>query len=143
MTDKLYQLILGKVPLPPPETGGILGGKCGIITHCRFDSGRNRSAAPAHYHPNISFLNQVIQQWQVHDISFLGLFHSHYSNDTELSLSDKRYIAEIMNAMPTAIHTLYFPIVLPGKEIIGYRADKYRSRINIVYDKIEILQNGG
>lgn len=138
VTDTLYQTIFTKVPPPPPETGGILGGQCGLITHCHFDSGQCTQTAPAHYQPDSELLNRVIQVWQADNIQFYGLFHSHYPHDTKLSPGDRKYISKIMLSMPPNIHTLYFPLILPGTTVISYRVDRYDSDVRIVCDKIEI-----
>lgn len=139
----VYDYLLRETPLLPPETGGILGGQNGFVTHYCFDKGQCALTSPAHYQPNTELLNQVIQEWQVCKIQFYGLFHSHYSNDTQLSLGDREYITKIMLTMPSGIRTLYFPLILPRKAMIGYRANRYGSGVHIVCDKIEILKNGG
>ena len=138
--SNLYQMILYKMLPPPPETGGILGGQDGIVTHFCFDRGQCTLTSPAHYQPNTEFLNQWIQKWEVCNIRFYGIFHSHYSNDAELSSGDREYITRIMLAMPSEIHTLYFPLVLPRTAIIGYQANRYGTSVHIVCDKIEILK---
>lgn len=139
----VYDSLLREMPSLPPETGGILGGRCGMITHYRLDKGRCTLTSPAHYQPDIELLNRVIQQWQSNKIEFYGLFHSHYSRDTRLSHGDRKYIAKIMLAMPPDIHTLYFPLVLPGATMIGYQASRNGTAVQIVCDKIELLKNGG
>lgn len=136
----VYDSILHKSPPLPPETGGILGGECEVITHCYFDKGQCTLTSPAHYQPSTKLLNQVIQEWQANNIQFYGLFHSHYLHDTNLSLGDKEYIIRIMLAMPSEIHTLYFPLVLPRSAMLGYQANRYGSDVHIVCDKIEILK---
>lgn len=136
----VYDSLLCETPPLPPETGGILGGRCGVITHYVFDKGQCTLTSPAHYQPSTEMLNQIIAKWQILNIQLFGLFHSHYPHDTELSPGDKSYITEIMLAMPSEIHTLYFPLILPGTAMIGYQADKYGSDIHIVCDKIEILK---
>lgn len=136
----VYDSLLCKTPLLPPETGGILGGRCGLITHYDFDKGQCTLTSPAHYQPNTELLNQTIAKWQTHNIQFFGLFHSHYPHDTELSSDDISYITEIMLAMPSEIRTLYFPLILPRTAMIGYQADRYGLDVHIVCDKIEVLK---
>ena len=140
IASNLYQLILHKTSLPPPETGGILGGQNGIITNCCFDNGQCALTSPARYQPDTDFLNQVIQEWKTCGIQFYGLFHSHYSHDTRLSLGDKRYITKIMLAMPSEVPTLYFPLILPRADMISYQANRSGSAVRIVCDKIELLK---
>ncbi len=139
----VYKTLLLETPQLPPESGGIIGGQEGIITQACFDRGSNPLNMPSVYVPNINFLNQIIKRWAKEDITFCGIFHSHFSRDRELSLGDKEYIAKIMYAMPPHIGFLYFPIVLPRDTVIGYQANRYGSDVHIVCDKIEILQTGG
>lgn len=127
----------------PPETGGILGGFNGFVTHCYFDRGLCALTAPSHYQPSTELLNQVIQKWRANNIQFYGLFHSHYSHDAVLSLGDREYITKIMLAMPSEIRILYFPLILPRIAMIGYQANRYGSDVHIVCDKIEIQKIGG
>ncbi len=139
----IYDLLLHETPLLPPETGGIIGGSDGIITEAYFDKGNSLLTTPSIYVPNIKVLNQVITNWDKEDIEFCGIFHSHYSRDRALSPGDKKYIKKIMRVMPPQVCYLYFPIILPQKTIIGYRASRCDSNIHIACDKIEILQSGG
>lgn len=140
ITASLYQTLLNEVPPPPPETGGILGGRCGLITLCHFDKGQCVQTAPAHYQPDIERSNRVIQKWWTNNYQFYGLFHSHYPHDTELSLGDRKYITQIMLSMPLEICTLYFPLILPGTAMIGYQASRCGSDVHIACDRIEILK---
>ena len=69
MTD-----LLERTPIPPPETGGILGGQAGVITRYYADMGV--SHMPAHYMPHADILNRVIERWKAERIDFYGIFHS-------------------------------------------------------------------
>lgn len=128
--------LLERTPIPPPETGGILGGQAGVITRYYADMGV--SHMPAHYMPHADILNRVIERWKAERIDFYGIFHSHYKRDRVLSKEDIQYIEKIMWGVPQTIETLYFPIVLPQQEIIVYRADKADEGIRIVCEEIEI-----
>lgn len=140
---KIYKHILEEiikiVPSVPPETGGILGGRNQIISHCAFDNGEDTSNAYDTYAPNIQMLNSTIKQWEKSGIKFYGIFHSHCSKAKELSMADKRYISRIMKMMPPQVGSLYFPIVIPEKELIVHRADIYGQKVHIIGDKIEII----
>ena len=74
------------IPYSSAYEYSFLGGQNGIISNCCFDKGQCTLTSPAHYQPNTDFLNQVIQEWKTCGIQFYGLFHSHYSHDTRLSL---------------------------------------------------------
>ena len=128
--------LLLKTPVPPPESGGILGGHAGVITRYFADEGS--SHMPAHYRPCVDKLNCIIEQWKSEDVEFYGIYHSHYKGDRFLSLRDVQYIEKIMRSLPKAFDTLYFPIVLPQQEIIAYRADRMDKEICIVCEEIEI-----
>lgn len=138
----IYIYLMQSTPVSPIETGGILGGRNGIITHCKFDTGKNSIRSYGIYTPDTTFLNQYIQTWAKNDISFYGIFHSHYPISTELSLSDKRYISQIMVALFPQVTTLYFPIVIPHSHMSVYRACIDSSGVSIFRDEIEII-NGG
>lgn len=137
----IYDEILTNTPVLPPETGGIIGGRDGIVTSVYFDKGELSNSAPSVYSPNIMLINKVIYNWSESGISFYGIFHSHYSRDRKLSSGDKKYIMEIMRAMPVTVGQLYFPIVLPKQTILGYQASRTDSTVHIACDMIEILQN--
>lgn len=133
----IYQKILNSFPAVPPEGGCILGSREDVVCSFEYDSGFPRLDM-AVYMPNIDVLNQVIQQWASEDIQFYGLAHSHPYGQRSLSSSDITYIHTIMQAMPTSIEKLYFPLVFPGEEIISFVAIRYQSRIDILPDDIKI-----
>lgn len=108
----------------PPETGGILGSTDGIrIDRVVMDLPRGDQLKMCAYFPNVAFLNQTIAQWLANGVSFMGIFHTHFFGVKTLSFGDRKYINEIMKAMPSAVDTLYFPLfVLPEREMICYKA---------------------
>ena len=115
-----------------------MGGRNGIITNFIFDTGLSNGDV-GHYYPNVDKLNSCILDWQKHDIEFYGIVHSHLNHEKSLSLSDEVYIKEIMLAMPTDIKILYFPLVLPCKEIISYKVERKKNELKIIFDDIDIL----
>ena len=139
ISGEIFQLILSHVPQVPPETGGILGGKNQIITHCVFDNGSSASNGYDIYAPDTHLLNQTIQQWAERGIEFYGIFHSHFPSGTMLSNGDIQYITQIMQTMPPQISALYFPIVIPQNTLIVYRADRQGQTVQIVSVPIEIV----
>lgn len=139
ITGQTYSLILSCVPKVPPETGGILGGKNQIISHCVFDRGSDDSNGYDIYAPNTKLLNRTILQWAETNIEFYGIFHSHFSDGSLLSNGDKRYITKIMLVMPQQISSLYFPVVFPQESMIVYRADRQGYEVHIASEQIEIL----
>ena len=130
----LHQL-LKVVPNVPPETGGIIGGRKGIISHFWLDFGNIYDM----YIPNIERINQIISDWQETNIKFYGIFHSHFPGNENLSFGDKRYIIKIMKALPPDIKRLYFPIIFPRESMISYRAEINNRHIIIVREPTEII----
>lgn len=132
-----YELLCS-LPCAPPETGGILGGKAGITSTYAIDLGLHSFDSYDHYYPDIKKLNQIINDWAEKGISFYGIFHSHFPGGKQLSLGDKKYIFQIMMAMPQEVSELFFPIILPDK-MVGYRASRCGSEIHICRDDIKII----
>lgn len=137
----IYQLIADKCTGKPNETGGILGGSVNIITEFEFDEGTALSSA-WHYYPDVEKLNSCIKDWQNKNIHFHGIVHSHFKETRRLSSGDIQYINEIMQVMPEHVTSLYFPIVLPQKEIVFFRATRIEGKVNIVADDIKIIEEG-
>lgn len=134
-----FDSILACVPKAPPETGGILGGRNQIVSCCVFDRGSNASNGYDIYAPDTQLLNQAVRQWEEGGIEFYGIFHSHFSNGTLLSNGDRKYITKIMLAMPPQIDHLYFPVVIPKKTMMIYRAERQNDLVYISNEQMEIL----
>lgn len=118
----IYNQMVSTCPPLPPETGGILGGNNGIITHYFADIGSGGNAYDQ-YVPNVDYLNAKIEEWCILGISFYGIYHSHFPNGDALSTADIVYIERIMRAVGDAVKLLYFPIVLPKDKMVAYRAE--------------------
>lgn len=133
--------ILKKLPCEPPEIGGILGGKNGVVTCHVLDYGKT-GGSPCSYTPNIAYLNRKIEEWFKDGIEFMGIFHVHFGGAESLSPGDKLYIGQILEAMPEEINCLYFPVVkMPEREMVVYRASNDHGKIKI--EKEPILYQGG
>ena len=122
----------------PPEMGGIIGERYGIVDTVIVDLGV-QGLKPGVYSPNIDFINQIIDEWCEVGINFVGIFHTHAKQWPNLSSSDQKYIEKIMCSMPQNVDKLLFPLVFPGEYIKWYIAEKqiegieiYESTINIV-----------
>jgi len=138
INKNIYHLMVNRYFDSYIETGGILGGSNGIVTNFIFDIGLSGSDR-RHYYPNTDKLNACLLEWQESGIEFYGIIHSHLTNETSLSKGDKSYIKKIMLSMPADIKELFFPIVIPRKEIILYKARRLRNEINITDCNINIL----
>lgn len=134
-----YESFLSSCPYAPPEIGGILGGKNGIVTDIVIDN-RNAVSNKAVYIPDIDFLNFKIDEWEKQNIEFFGIFHTHFSDNT-LSKDDRINIGKVMYSMPKSVIKLYFPIVIPQKEMIAYVAERKNNKINIYLEDIDIIEN--
>ena len=131
--------ILNTVPSAPPETGGILGSVDNTICECVFDKSRSVHKG-CFYTPNVTFLNGIIEKWQQKGITFQGIFHTHFWGVDTLSDGDIAYITTIMQAMPSSIGKLYFPIVvLPEKKIVSYLAMQNGDAIKIKSDTLNVV----
>lgn len=137
--ESIYLQILD-CPDVPPECGGLLGAENGeVVNHVVFDSGL-QSSETGIYIPNIPFLNDILREWGEHGIEFKGIFHTHAVQWPVLSKDDKVYINEILNAMPTSIQFLYFPLVFSKRNIKGYCARRTGITIDIIDDNITIIK---
>lgn len=134
----IYVQLLG-CPLVPPETGGILGQRENIIDTVVVDRGEP-SENGGSYKPDVSFLNNVIRLWEKEGIIFAGIFHTHANCWMGLSAGDRKYIREIIIAMPEIIQMLYFPIVYPSLYFIkAFVAIERDEKLQIFQDTIEII----
>ncbi len=138
---KLLNDILNKMPLVPPEAGGIIGGKDGQVCIWEFDKGC--AGRGCIYAPNVTYLNTIIDTWIENNYDFMGIFHVHFGGSKYLSDGDKKYIKKIMTAMPLSIKQLYFPIIVqPEKELVSYKAIKdSQGEILIIFDEVEIIND--
>lgn len=134
----VFEEIISTVPYVPPESGGMIGGTNQVITHFVLDNGTFLSNGYDIYVPDTLLLNKTICKWKKDGIDFYGIFHSHFPGGTCLSNGDKRYIIQIMNAMPQYINKLYFPIIFPKENMIVYRADRVGKDIYLASEDIEL-----
>ena len=123
ITENTYKKIISSFPNVPPENGGILGARNGII--CEYIHDTNIvSNNMAIYLPNTILLNKYISKWKINSIEFAGMIHSHLKNEATLSNGDLAYIKEILNANEGVNKTLFFPILISSCTIIPYAAKK-------------------
>ncbi len=125
-------------PIVPPETGGMLGGKNGIICKYFFDIGIVNSDM-AIYKPDVNAINKQISVWSNVGINFLGLAHTHPEGQCSLSDDDFIYIEAIMKSMPESVKFLYFPIIIPNSCLIPYKAVYDGKSISVTKSKLKII----
>lgn len=137
ISQDAYQEILSAFSPVPPEAGGILGGFDGIICYFAFDAGTH-TPDHASYCPDVERLNSIISHWHASGIGFYGMVHSHPAGQETLSSGDRLYIRRIMECIPGRTASLYFPILIPGKKLVSFVAEKELDHIEIRSDAIII-----
>ena len=134
---EIHKEIIEKTPSVPPESGGIIGGKNGIVECYQFDL-HNKIQDKAVYLPDIDFLNSIIEKWNKENIDFLGIFHSHPDNNYTLSEFDKTQITKIMESLSDCVKMLYFPIIIPEKSMNCYCA-KFTCERKVIIASDELI----
>lgn len=130
----IYKEII-TLPCKISEYGGIIGGMNDMVTVFEVDSGL-KTQDNGSYIPDVFVINKCIDIWSKHGISFLGMFHTHITDNTLLSGNDKQYITNIMMRNKVC-NRLYFPILIPQTEFCVYKA--IRVNENIVINKDELI----
>ena len=121
------------------EYGGIFGGYDGVITKFVFDKGLCNENIGT-YIPDVEFLNDCIEKWQTQNISFYGIIHNHLTEYADLSGEDIKCIETIMNAMPSNIECLYFPVISSKNILNAFKATRTNTGICIVSEDISIME---
>ena len=133
----VYRTILRTVPSVPPETGGILGSRNGIVAAVCFDAGPPASLPEcAVYRPNTERLNHQIAVWAQEGLSFCGIFHSHLPHEHGLSSGDLVYIQSIFQNCKQ-LSELYVPLVIPETRLIPFLAFRNGTDIRIVSENLD------
>lgn len=139
ITKEALEKIIKSYPAVPPENGGIIGSKNGIICEY-FHDVNSHNYDFAIYEPDIELLNSTILLWKEQGIDFQGIVHSHLPEENSLFGADKEYIEQIFETLPREINCLYFPIVLPNtKQIFSYKAMFNNETLSIEHDEIEVV----
>ncbi len=133
---EVFNYIIFSCEESPVESGGIIGGTENIITKAILDKGKEEYGK---YTPNTEFINAKINSWNKNNIAFYGMYHSHFPIQKSLSDSDIEYIESIMVSLFGVYNTLYFPIVIPHKEIIMYRVTFDGEEIKHSIDELIIV----
>lgn len=135
----VYDKIITAYPPAPPEHGGILGIKDGIICDYMHDSSNTQSVY-AVYIPDTELFNRKIEKWMSEGTEFAGIVHSHIKDCRTLSSGDKEYITALFNSIPERIELLYFPVVTPHTgQMYSYAAVRTKDGITIMPDQIDIV----
>lgn len=137
----IYEQIIHTYSDVPPEQGGIIGERDGIVCSYFHDIAP-QSAYSAVYTPNIGVLNRQIQTWRADNIRFCGIVHSHPNGQITLSAQDQYYIQTIIHIVPNTISQLFFPIIIPKHGIYSYLVFPHESTFSIHSDTITIVKKG-
>lgn len=121
----------------PPEQGGILGMKNGVISAFVLDNSEQKTES-AEYSPNTQFLNRQIEKWADEGIEFCGILHSYPSGQTTLSGSDMEYIKELYH-VNLWLEKTYFPLIIDGCDMIVYAVEKSNGKIEVKRTQPEII----
>lgn len=88
----------------------------------------------------MEFLNDCIEKWQAQNISFYGIIHNHLTGYADLSSEDIKCIETIMNAMPSNMECLYFPVISAKNVLNVFKATRTNKGICIVSENISIVE---
>ena len=132
--------ILSRYSPAPPEEGGILGMRGGVI--CRYVHDVSRPVTDrAVYVPDTAFLNRCIAGWFDEGIDFCGIAHSHPAGQDTLSSGDLAYIEKLYRANGQ-LGTLYFPLILGGRDMPVFAACMQNGQLMTGKAAVEIVDGG-
>jgi len=132
--DKIIEL-----PIVPPESGGVIGGRFDIISDFVIINSKKNLCSDL-YAPDVEQLNETIGKWSSEGvIDFYGIVHTHRPCSLELSPGDIDYIKEIMLGISKFKKELLFPIVIPQKQVKWYCARMFENEIEVFEKLIEII----
>ncbi len=135
---EIYKNILSNYSSTFPEQGGIIGQMQGRVVAYYHDSIDSPNYTQAIYIPNVDNLNRKILEWKNYGISFCGIIHNHPIGEYLLSEADKVFINEIFKMNDIKI-PLYFPLILPEKTMIPYKAIKTKEELRIIKENLCIF----
>lgn len=111
------------------ETGGFVGFQGEQLCCFMFDPGTS-SMHMGRYYPNVNSMSLFLEKQRLHRFSEIGILHTHLSGDLFLSRGDIKYIHQIFY-VNLALAKMYFPIVIPGKKLCIYLAERQAGDISI------------
>lgn len=71
MLKNIYRQIMNTIGSIPPESGGILGEREGVLCAYYYDTGGTCNGGT--YRPDIICINRVIEKWSQKSIQFTGI----------------------------------------------------------------------
>ena len=132
--DKMIEL-----PIVPPESGGIIGGRFDVISDFEIIGSKTSSCFDL-YIPDVTKINETINKWNLEGIiDFYGIVHTHRPCSPELSPGDIEYIKEIMISVADIKKELLFPVVIPQKQVNWYCAKLIKNELEVIEELVEII----
>ena len=132
---KVFEQIIGFSSGLNYETGGFIGICNNRIRTYYFDDGIRQKEA---YCPNKDIFYELIEEWGQEGITAFGIFHTHLNGKLSLSGEDIRYINAIFESNAD-LEEMFFPVIIPGKEICVYHANRKNEEVLINTAALKII----
>lgn len=123
--------------LDPPEQGGIIGMKSGVICEYAHDI-KLAGVYEVSYVPDTRSLNKIIEEWYKNGIDFAGIIHSHPDGKESLSIGDMNY-AKLLFDCNSELDFAYFPIVCRNR-IIPFKIVKIDNKLECFVEDVIIIE---
>jgi proteasome lid subunit RPN8/RPN11 len=134
---KTFDIIISQYAPAPPEQGGILGMKNGVICEYIHDN-TSLETDKAVYVPNTEFLNDCIAKWADEGVEFCGIVHSHPTSQNDLSSGDHEYIKKLYQLNPH-LGVLHFPVIVGDDNMTWYVSCLTNNQLCIRKTIVEIV----
>lgn len=109
MTQDVLESAAATIGVLRAESGGMLGGTGGTVTHYHFDQSSHTSAVT--YSPDHMTLNTLLkEEWNPVGVRLIGFAHSHPGKGCMPSAGDRIYAEKILNAIED-MELLWVPII--------------------------------
>ena len=108
LTRSAYAALLDTVGSLPAESGAVIGGTDGVISHVWFD--RQAGSGRTYYQPSREGVEETVRRWQAEGVRFAGIVHSHTDGHPHLSPMDLRAGAAFLaaNGLPHLLLGLFY-----------------------------------
>ncbi len=118
--------LIGSIGVRQAESGGMLGGRNGKVSHYIFDE--HSRVARATYTPDHHFLNRILKkEWNPQGIRLLGFVHSHPGMNDCPSIGDEEYASRILDAIDD-LDSLWLPIINTIPDTGCFRLTPWQAR---------------
>ena len=128
MLQKVYSNISIHLSDTLFEAGGIIGGHDDAITEFYFDDKGN--CGYSFYIPDICLLNEKIAEWNLQNLSFMGIVHSH-SKNPKLSKEDAEYCKKVLIENRDLAYLISAIFVRKEEDLLLYKTKVYGDQVII------------